>query len=98
MNVNAAMQPTRRRRTIQMRTTAHIAATAVALLCFSAPPAEGQETPDQTLPERPTDVHPILVGTRVPEGMLEVPGGSALDLRRTAAEKPAVLVFYRGGW
>jgi peroxiredoxin len=44
------------------------------------------------------DIRPLLVGTKIPGGTLTTSGGEQLDLAEAVKEKPAVLMFYRGGW
>ncbi|MFM7429041.1 MAG: peroxiredoxin-like family protein [Flammeovirgaceae bacterium] len=46
----------------------------------------------------PTDIAPLLIGEKIPDiSLLDVTGKSVkiLDL---AAQKPSVVIFYRGGW
>ncbi len=49
-------------------------------------------------PEKPEDISPLLVGEHIPMVMLRDASGKEFDLNRAVAEKPTVLVFYRGGW
>jgi peroxiredoxin len=44
------------------------------------------------------DIHPLLVGQSVPDVVVWTAEGQPLKLLRLAADKPLVLVFYRGGW
>lgn len=46
----------------------------------------------------PTTVHPVLPGSAVPKVNVEDIDGKRIALADTLAGKPAVLVFYRGGW
>ncbi|RVT98488.1 AhpC/TSA family protein [Mucilaginibacter limnophilus] len=50
------------------------------------------------VPLKAEDVSPLLAGERIP--LLKLPGasGEIFDLNRSVAEKPTILVFYRGGW
>ena len=41
---------------------------------------------------------PLAVGALAPDATVKTPDGAAFDLGATLAEKPTVLVFYRGGW
>lgn len=41
---------------------------------------------------------PLAVGDKAPAVVLKDIDGNAFDLRAALAEKPAALVFYRGGW
>jgi peroxiredoxin len=45
------------------------------------------------------DVCPLKVGESIPEGIsLQSKEGKAIELKSVLAEKPTVLIFYRGGW
>ena len=44
------------------------------------------------------EIRPLLVGTKIPDGKLVTADGESLDLTAAVKEKPAVLMFYRGGW
>lgn len=50
------------------------------------------------LPSSAEDICPILVGASVPKLTLTTLNGSSFDLNAAIAEKPTVLIFYRGGW
>jgi len=54
----------------------------------SGPQAEAPAYPDS----------PLKVGQSIPAGMLTTEEGARFDLAASVAEKPTVLVFYRGGW
>ena len=45
-----------------------------------------------------TEVRPLLLGSKVPEVGLQTVAGTDTTLNALLAGKPAVLVFYRGGW
>ncbi|MBW1765195.1 MAG: hypothetical protein JRJ23_10740 [Deltaproteobacteria bacterium] len=42
-------------------------------------------------------VHPIMVGSKTPDGMLS-DADQSFELSGTIAEKSSILIFYRGGW
>jgi peroxiredoxin len=46
----------------------------------------------------PTEVRPLLLGSSLPDVALQALDGSAVRLKQALAGKPALLVFYRGGW
>jgi peroxiredoxin len=52
----------------------------------------------QSIPESADKVQPLLVGAQAPDITLKKPDGSNFELRKAAAEKPLILIFYRGGW
>lgn len=56
----------------------------------AAPAAELAASPDQ--------VRPILLGSRLPDVTLRTVGGQVTTLSKQVGGKPAILVFYRGGW
>jgi peroxiredoxin len=53
---------------------------------------------ESPLPSSPEEVHPLSVGDRVPDGALMSLGGKEVSLKTLIAQKPSVLIFYRGGW
>ncbi len=70
-------------------------ATTVAVLSFLAVSVvEGQSA----LPSSPDQVRPLMVGASIPAAQLQTAEGESFDLGSAIAAKPAVLVFYRGGW
>jgi peroxiredoxin len=46
----------------------------------------------------PNQVHPILPGSPLPDVALRTLDGKPTTLRTQVGGKPAILVFYRGGW
>ncbi len=50
---------------------------------------------DATSPER---VCPLLNGVKIPQVSVKAVDGVPFDLMAAIQTKPAVLVFYRGGW
>jgi peroxiredoxin len=45
-----------------------------------------------------TEVHPLLLGTQAPDIALKTSEGKDTSLWKQMDGKPAILVFYRGGW
>jgi peroxiredoxin len=43
-------------------------------------------------------IRPVLLGSKLPEVALTTLNGKATTLKAQVAGKPAILVFYRGGW
>ena len=64
-----------------------VVATAIAA---PAAAAELASAPDQ--------VRPILLGSRLPDVAMRTVDGKPTTLAKQVAGKPAILVFYRGGW
>jgi peroxiredoxin len=52
----------------------------------------------QSIPDSAEKVQPLLVGAQIPDVSFKKPDGSNFDLRKAAANKPVILIFYRGGW
>jgi len=50
------------------------------------------------VPTVATEVRPILIGSALPKITLKDAAGKTVDLNASIGAKPAVLVFYRGGW
>lgn len=50
------------------------------------------------VPLKPEDISPLLIGEPIPMLKLPTSSGKTFDLNKSVAEKPAILVFYRGGW
>lgn len=44
------------------------------------------------------ETKPLPVGARVPAGTVQTVNGATLELATAVADKPTVLVFYRGSW
>lgn len=50
------------------------------------------------VPLNPEDISPLLVGELIPQLNLLSSSGKSIDLNKSVAAKPTILVFYRGGW
>jgi peroxiredoxin len=51
------------------------------------------------IPDRPELVRPLLIGTQIPADIqLLTTEGTPTTLQREMGDRPAVLVFFRGGW
>lgn len=46
----------------------------------------------------PNLICPILIGSTLPAITLQDLDGQSFDLNRAIAEKPTVLIYFRGGW
>ena len=44
------------------------------------------------------DICPLLVGAKIPTITIKTHDGADFDLNAVVAQKPTVLIFYRGGW
>lgn len=51
-----------------------------------------------TIPAKPTDISPLLIGESIPTVVVPDAGGKSFDLNAKITERPTILVFYRGGW
>jgi len=54
--------------------------------------------PSSQVPTTADHIRPLLVGTSVPEITLLTMAGIPFDLHPALAEKPTILIFYRGSW
>lgn len=52
----------------------------------------------QSIPEKPEDVSPLLVGETIADVSLLNAKGELISLKAIAEENPTLLIFYRGGW
>jgi peroxiredoxin len=69
--------------------------TAIMVLwCFMAVLAQNPTA----YPTKAEDISPLLVGEKIPALTLKDVDGKDIDLNKAIAEKPTILVFYRGGW
>ena len=50
------------------------------------------------IPEKAADICPLLTGETMPDLSLTGMNGEETSLHQIIAEKPTVLIFYRGGW
>jgi hypothetical protein len=77
-----------------MITTRTVLVTAAILAFLSAPPGIGAGE----VAESPNDIKPVGTGDKIPAAVVKTVKGDDLDLVAAVAEKPTVLIFYRGGW
>ncbi|GAB4045964.1 peroxiredoxin-like family protein [Spirosoma litoris] len=50
------------------------------------------------IPQKPEDISPLLIGETIPDTHPRSLDGNPISLLNKVAEKPTILVFYRGGW
>ncbi|MGN6214442.1 peroxiredoxin-like family protein [Parafilimonas sp.] len=50
------------------------------------------------VPQKPEDISPLLNGEKIPMATLTDVMGKSFDLNKAVAEKPTILIIYRGGW
>lgn len=74
----------------------------VALMLFAAAAVfagENNMTQDsKKIAASAEEICPLLVGVKIPTLTLKTQDGADFDLNAAAAQKPTVLIFYRGGW
>ncbi len=63
---------------------------------WAALPA-GQEAGGR-VPESAEAVCPLLPGLKIPDSIVQDVDGRPVSLRDLVAQRPTVLVFFRGGW
>jgi peroxiredoxin len=56
------------------------------------------ESTNYPVADKAEDVHPLAVGKPVPDGFLTNLEGRKVEFKKLVAQKPTVLIFYRGGW
>ena len=66
--------------------------TFIAVLCLPGNQAKGQ------VAATPFDVSPLLIGETVPDGNLVDTKGNVVSFYSLIAEKPTIVIFYRGDW
>ena len=72
-----------------------LSVTGVLVLAQST---EVQIQSQKMAPDRADAICPILVGQSLPELSLRTAENAPFDLNAAVAEKPTVLIFFRGGW
>lgn len=72
------------------RATTALAAAALASAALAA-------GPDEVAPSA-AEVRPLLVGAEVPRTKVRSFVGEPVDLNQLFAQKPTIVLFYRGGW
>jgi hypothetical protein len=75
-----------------------IRAAIAACLCSAALAVAGPSLAAGELPDSPEQIDPLLIGSSVPDVTLRDTGGEPISLSEARGDKPAVVVFYRGGW
>ena len=76
-----------------MQSKALLILVAITLIGLAAP-AHASDQPAESAKQ----VRPPLIGAEVPPLTLRTSDGSEFDLNAAINEKPAILIFYRGGW
>ncbi len=71
---------------------------ALSLLILAAMLLATAAVAGDAVPDDPTKVHPLLPGMKAPAFTVRRPDGSAFQFTPDTLEKPAVVIFYRGGW
>lgn len=51
-----------------------------------------------TLPQQPEDISPLLIGETIPNETVTSVEGQKLAFNSILNDKPTLLIFYRGGW
>lgn len=84
------------------RDGSRVTATGVTATATTATTAAAAPAPDAAtrfgLAAAPDQVRPLLLGSPLPDVKLATLDGSSVTLKQQVAGKPAILVFYRGGW
>ena len=75
-----------------------IALWITTLVAVSIPAFGNETTSNKEVPLSAQEVRPLLIGASVPDVGLETVAGETVKLQEQLGEKPAILIFYRGGW
>lgn len=70
----------------------------IGLLLLTAMALHVNLLAEDSAPNSPEQIRPILVGTQAPDVQLATQEGKTVSLSAFWAKKPSVLIFYRGGW
>lgn len=59
----------------------------------------GDDANDPKVANSPTEIHPLLIGSKVPTitGLTKT-DGTPFNLSAAVVQQPSILIFYRGGW
>ena len=71
---------------------------AAMILALESQPSAGRSFSNNDVPTRAEDICPVLIGQSIPDAVLKTPDNAPLKLTSAIAEKPTLLIFYRGGW
>lgn len=66
--------------------------------CMEPKAQENKQPDSKDYALQATEVTPVLTGTSIPNVVVSTIEGESKELRELVKEKPAVLIFYRGGW
>ncbi len=75
---------------------AHTFVAAIAVVGMSALAIPQQNA--NVVPSRPQDAVPLMVGASIPNSALKGLDGKDITLSAALGKKPAIVIFYRGGW
>ena len=68
------------------------------ILANESQPSFGRSVSNSDVASQAEDICPILIGQSIPDAVLKTRDNTPFDLTSAIAEKPALLIFYRGGW
>lgn len=68
----------------------------VLLLFVAATPIQAEG--EKSVASSASEIRPLLPGMEVPDVTFFNTDGSPFKLKEALAQKPVVLIFYRGGW
>lgn len=66
-------------------------------ICIAQSPLHAADN-NTSIPDRAEDICPIQIGQALPHVVLKTSDNQPFDLNGAVAEKPTILIFYRGGW
>lgn len=68
------------------------------ILAIESQPSVGRSFSNNDVPAQAEDICPVLIGHSIPDAVLKTRDNAPLKLTSAVAEKPTLLIFYRGGW
>ncbi|WP_028117817.1 peroxiredoxin-like family protein [Ferrimonas senticii] len=81
-----------------MNRTARLLSRALLALTIISAPLTALANQDGGIAANPEAVSPLLNGMQVPAITVQNSAGEALSLNQLLAQKPSLVLFYRGGW
>ncbi|MCA9727701.1 MAG: hypothetical protein R3E12_13515 [Candidatus Eisenbacteria bacterium] len=88
-----------------LRVVARATLAAAALMLAAPGPGRATDLTEQdavadatAVPENPSEVCSIPIGTEVPSVTVRDLDGQPQDLHDVVSAQPTILIFYRGGW
>ena len=77
----------------------YIVFSILLMMLFMGGAVMGEKEKERKVPpDSPKDVSPLKVGDEIPDTTLVADNKESVNLVDLVTDKPAILIFYRGGW